>query len=90
MVETGLREVVLAELDRVDNEVAMLDRTDDADVEVAAVVATEMISEAPELERLLTVEDDGIPLERRSELVKLRAVVSETGPVAGAEEPAEP
>jgi hypothetical protein len=90
LVETGLREVVLAELDRVDNEVAMLDRTDDADVEVAAVVATEMISEAPELERLLTVEDDGIPLERRSELVKLRAVVSETGPVAGAEEPAEP
>lgn len=90
MVETGLREVVLAELDRVDSEVATLDRTDDADVEVAAVVATEMISEAPELERLLTVEDDGIPLERRSELVKLRAVVSETGPVAGAEEPAEP
>lgn len=90
MVETGLREVVLAELDRVDSEVAMLDRTDDADVEVAAVVAAEMISEAPELERLLTVEDDGIPLERRSELVKLRTVVSETGPVAGAEEPAEP
>lgn len=90
MVETGLREVVLAELDRVDSEVATLDRTDDADVEVAAVVATEMISEAPELERLLTVEDDGIPLERRSELVKLRAVVSEAGPVAGAEEPAEP
>lgn len=90
MVETGLREVVLAELDRVDSEVAMLDRTDDADVEVATVVATEMISEAPELERLLTVEDDGIPLERRSELVKLRAVVSEAGPVAGAEEPAEP
>lgn len=90
MVEMGLREVVLAELDRVDSEVAMLDRTDDADVEVATVVATEMISEAPELERLLTVEDDGIPLERRSELVKLRAVVSEAGPVAGAEEPAEP
>lgn len=90
MVETGLREVVLAELDRVDSEAAMLDRTDDADVEVATVVATEMISEAPELERLLTVEDDGIPLERRSELVKLRAVVSEAGPVAGAEEPAEP
>lgn len=90
MVETGLREVVLAELDRVDSEVAMLDRTDDADVEVATVVATEMISEAPELERLLTVEDDGIPLETRSELVKLRAVVSEAGPVAGAEEPAEP
>lgn len=90
MVETGLREVVLAELDRVDSEVATLDRTDDADVEVAAVVATEMISEAPELERLLTVEDDGIPLETRSELVKLRAVVSEAGPVAGAEEPAEP
>lgn len=90
MVETGLREVVLAELDRVDSEVAMLDRTDGADVEVATVVATEMISEAPELERLLTVEDDGIPLERRSELVKLRAVVSEAGPVAGAEEPAEP
>lgn len=90
MVETGLREVVLAELDRVDSEGAMLDRTDDADVEVATVVATEMISEAPELERLLTVEDDGIPLERRSELVKLRAVVSEAGPVAGAEEPAEP
>lgn len=90
MVETGLREVVLAGLDRVDSEVAMLDRTDDADVEVATVVATEMISEAPELERLLTVEDDGIPLERRSELVKLRAVVSEAGPVAGAEEPAEP
>lgn len=90
MVETGLREVVLAGLDRVDSEVAMLDRTDGADVEVATVVATEMISEAPELERLLTVEDDGIPLERRSELVKLRAVVSEAGPVAGAEEPAEP
>ena len=90
MVEMGLREVVLAELDRVDSEVAMLDRTDDADVEVATVVATEMISEAPELERLLTVEDDGIPLERRSELVKLRAVVSEAGPVAGAEEPAKP
>ena len=90
MVEMGLREVVLAELDRVDSEVAMLDRTDGADVEVATVVATEMISEAPELERLLTVEDDGIPLERRSELVKLRAVVSEAGPVAGAEEPAEP
>lgn len=90
MVETGLREVVLAELDRVDSEVAMLDRTDDADVEVATVVATEMISEAPELERLLTVEDDGIPLERRSEFVKLKAVVSEAGPVAGAEEPAEP